>query len=193
MSKEKLKGIFDQLFHQFSDETLASFSQAFTRKELKKREYFLQEGTSCHQLAFIVQGAMMCYYNKGGKRFIDEFSLDYEFITDYSSFLTLRPSNKNIQCIEDTSVYLISREKLHSLYSKQNPDFERLGRVMAEQLYLQWHEKSKSLLMDNATERYAKLIQDRAALPQRVPQYLIAEYLGITPESLSRIRKSMHH
>jgi len=134
---------------------------------------------------------MMCYYNKDGKRYIDEFSLDYEFITDYSSFLNQRPSNKNIQCIENTAIYIISRDELNGLYDKKNADFEHLGREMAEQLFLQWHEKSKSLLMDSATERYTKLIENRSQLPQRVPQYLIAEYLGITPESLSRIRKSL--
>ncbi|MDA7744860.1 Crp/Fnr family transcriptional regulator [bacterium] len=134
---------------------------------------------------------MICYYNKDGKRFIDEFSLDYEFITDYSSFLNQSPSNKNIQCIENTRLYVISRDSLDRLYEKNNAEFERLGRVMAEQLYMQWHEKSKSLLMDNATERYTKLIENRTQLPQRVPQYLIAEYLGITPESLSRIRKAI--
>jgi CRP-like cAMP-binding protein len=187
----ELKTIFDQVFHQFPEETVASFARAFTRKELKKSEYFLREGQQCQHLAYIMQGAMMCYYNKNGKRFIDEFSLDHEFITDYTSFLQQSPSNKNIQCLEDTTAFIISREKLDGLYRQNQADFERLGRVMAEQLYLQWHEKSKSLLMDNATERYTKLIQNRAQLPQRVPQYLIAEYLGITPESLSRIRKSV--
>lgn len=182
--------IFKQIFDQFQDETVALLAQAFAYKELKKREYLLREGERCNYLAFIIKGGMMCYYNKGGKRYIDEFSLDHEFITDYSSFLNAVPSDKNIQCIEDAKVFVISRKQLDGLYERDNADFERLGRVMAEQLYLQWHEKSKSLLMDSATERYTKLIKNRDQLPQRVPQYLIAEYLGITPESLSRIRKS---
>jgi len=186
----ELQNIFKNIFHQFSDDTVALFSEAFTQKELKKGDYFLREGKYCNHLAFIVSGAMMCYYIKDGKRFIDEFSLDNEFITDYSSFLTHSPSNKHIQCLENCKVYIISNDSLNELYQIKSSDFERLGRVMAEQLYLQWHEKSKSLLIDNATERYLKLIQNRTELPQRVPQYLIAEYLGITPESLSRIRKT---
>jgi CRP-like cAMP-binding protein len=186
----ELKSIFDHIFHPFPDETIALFAQAFTKKEFTKKEYYLREGENCKHLAFIIKGAMMCYYNKDGKRFIDEFSLDHEFITDYSSFLNAIPSDKNIQCIEDTTVYEISRKQLDKLYAQNNADFERLGRVMAEQLYLQWHDKSKSLLIDSATERYRKLIKNRDQLPQRVPQYLLAEYLGITPESLSRIRKS---
>jgi CRP-like cAMP-binding protein len=186
----ELQKIFKQIFHQFSAETVAMFSEAFTQKELKKGDYFLREGRRCNHLAFIASGAMMCYYIKDGKRFIDEFSLDNEFITDYSSLLTHSPSNKYIQCLENCKIYIISNDSLNDLYQIKSTDFERLGRTMAEQLYLQWHEKSKSLLMDNATERYLKLIQNRTELPQRVPQYLIAEYLGITPESLSRIRKT---
>jgi CRP-like cAMP-binding protein len=186
----ELQKIFKQIFHQFSAETVAMFSEAFTQKELKKGDYFLREGRRCNHLAFITSGAMMCYYIKDDKRFIDEFSLDNEFITDYSSLLTHSPSNKYIQCLENCKIYIISNDSLNDLYQIKSTDFERLGRTMAEQLYLQWHEKSKSLLMDNATERYLKLIQNRTELPQRVPQYLIAEYLGITPESLSRIRKT---
>lgn len=166
------------------------FSEAFINKELKKGDYFLREGMRCNEVAFIVKGVMMCYYNKEGKQFIDEFSMENEFITDYSSFLTQSPSNKYIQCLENCQVYVISNESLNRLYQMNSIEFEKSGRIMAEQLYLQWHEKSKSLLMDTATERYLKLIKNRTELPQRVPQYLIAEYLGITPESLSRIRKT---
>lgn len=187
---KELQKIFKQIFRQFPDETIVMFSEAFTQKEYKKGDYFLREGKRCNHLAFISSGVMMCYYIKDGKRFIDEFSLSHEFITDYTSFLTHSPSNKYIQCLVNCKVYVISNDSLYDLYQNKSADFERLGRVMAEQLYLQWHEKSKSLLIDNATERYLKLIENRTELPQRVPQYLIAEYLGITPESLSRIRKT---
>jgi CRP-like cAMP-binding protein len=187
----ELQKIFSQIFHQFPEQTVNLFSKSFDKKELKKGDYFLKEGEKCDKLAFITSGAMMCYYIKNGKRFIDEFSLDLEFITDYTSLITNSPSNKFIQCLEKCTVYVISNDRLNDLYQTKSTDFEKLGRIMAEQLYLQWHEKSKSLLMDNATERYLKLIQNRTELPQRVPQYLIAEYLGITPESLSRIRKTV--
>jgi CRP-like cAMP-binding protein len=188
---DELLAIFQKVFHPFPEKTIRMFSEEFKPRELNKGDHFLEEGNGCKHLAFIMKGAMMCYYIRDGKRYIDEFSLDYEFITDYSSFLTQAPSNKNIQCIEDTLLYTISFEKLNALYKTNDPAFEKLGRTMAEQLYLVWHEKSKSLLMDSASERYTKLIANRSHLPRRVPQYLIAEYLGITPESLSRIRKAL--
>jgi CRP-like cAMP-binding protein len=177
----ELKSIFDQIFREFSEEVVSLFSEAFKQKGLKKGEYFLREGRICNHIGFIKNGAMMCYYLKDGKRYIDEFSLDYEFITDYSSLLNQRPSNKNIQCIEGTEIFIISKDKLNDLYKKNNVEFERLGRTMAEQLYLQWHEKSKSLLMDNATERYIKLIENRTELPQRVPMILPLPFLNFVP------------
>ena len=71
--------------------------------------------------------------------------------------------------------------------------FERMGRIIAENLFINWQQKAKSLMLDNAETRYLKLISKRADLIQRVPQYLIASYLSVKPETLSRIRKKISH
>ncbi len=186
-----IQDIFLKIFPLFPQETIMQFAGSFDEQNLKKGDFLLQESEICKELVFILKGNMMCYYLKNGKRYIDEFSLDYEFITDYTSLINKTPTDKYIECLENSSVYTLNINKMTALYELPDQPFDRLGRVMAEQIYLQWHEKSKSLLMDDATERYMKLIHSRPHLPQRVPQYLIAEYLGITPESLSRIRKSM--
>jgi len=186
-----LQEIFLRMFPLFPSEAIIHFADCFSEKRMEKDDFLLREGNTCQELVFIIHGCMMCYYLKDGKRYIDEFSLDYEFITDYSSFINQAPTDKNIECIEDSLVYILRKEQMESLYGLANQPYNTLGRVMAEQLFLQWHEKSKSHLIDDATERYIKLIHNRPHLPQRVPQYLIAEYLGITPESLSRIRKSL--
>jgi len=187
----ELQHIFKQIFSNHPEDIIDSFANSFTEKHLKKNEFFLNNGSVCRELAFIQKGAMMCYYMKDGKRYIDEFSLDYEFITDYASFLKQLPSDKAIICLNNSTIHSISFNKMKALYDSELIEFERLGRIMSEQLFFLWHEKSKSLLLDNATERYLKLIKNRPALLTRVPQYLIAEYLGITPESLSRIRNSL--
>jgi CRP-like cAMP-binding protein len=72
-----------------------------------------------------------------------------------------------------------------------NPVFERAGRLVAEMLFISWQQRVKSLLLDDAERRYQKLVENRPELPQRVPQYLVAKYLGISPETLSRIRKKI--
>jgi len=81
-------------------------------------------------------------------------------------------------------------QKLNELYQK-HPIFERIGRLMAEGLFINWHLKAKSLFMDDAETRYQKLLELRPGLSQRVPQYLVASYLNVSPETLSRIRKKI--
>jgi len=188
---QKMKRIqekFEQILIPFPKETIEVFAAYFEVLELKKDTLLLQENKICKHLFFISKGASMCFYIKNGKRYVDEFSLENEFITDYTSFLTQQPSDKNIILLEDSEIYQTTQSQIQEMYTKGDYLLERLGRVMGEQLFMAWHKRSKGLLMNDAKERYEKLIEKRPALPQRVPQYLIAEYLNITPESLSRIR-----
>lgn len=127
-------------------------------------------------------------YDKDGDEVIDEFSLENEFIADYKNFIDVTNAEKDVRCIEHSEILVIQREDLYELYEKHH-NFERVGRLIAESLFKNWQEKSISLVMDDAKKRYEKLINMRPSLVQRVPQYLIASYLGITPQSLSRIRK----
>lgn len=171
-------------------ENLQTFLSRFTPFSLGKGEYFIKEGQTSGKIGFILKGSMLCYYNKDGEQVIDEFSLNGEFITDYFSFLTNAPADKNVKSLEDTELMVISYRDLQDLYGL-NPVFERAGRLMAESLFMNWHQKARSLMVDDAEARYLKLISRRPDLPQRVPQYLIASYLGVKPETLSRIRKKL--
>ena len=169
---------------------LDNFLSKFKTIHLKKGEYFIKEGQLKKELGLIVKGAMLCYYNKDGEQIIDEFSLDYEFITDYFGYLTSSPAEKNVKCIENTELLVLPFEILKSEYSN-NSNYEKIGRIMAEGLFINWHQKAKSLMLDDAETRYLKLISNRPALVQRVPQYLIASYLKVKPETLSRIRSKI--
>tara|TARA_B100000212_G_C27209074_1_gene462172 strand:+ start:198 stop:779 length:582 start_codon:yes stop_codon:yes gene_type:complete len=171
---------------------LQSFISAFNPLFLKKGDCFIKEGQYKKRLGLIVKGCMYCYYNKDGEEIIDEFSLDYEFITDYYSYLTNTPIEKNVKCIEDTEMLVIDFDNLEKQFSNTQK-FERMGRIIAENLFINWQQKAKSLMLDNAETRYLKLISKRADLIQRVPQYLIASYLSVKPETLSRIRKKISH
>ena len=114
--------------------------------------------------------------------------MEREFITDYGSFLNGSPADKDIICLEDSELLILGYQSLQELY-ELNPVFERAGRLVAEMLFLNWQQRVKSLLLDDAETRYRKLIENRPELPQRIPQYLVAQYLGISPETLSRIRR----
>ncbi len=157
---------------------------------LEKGDIFVKTGKICSQIGFIVKGCMVCVYNKDGVDIIDEFSFENEFITDYPSFLRKMPAEKDIRCLEDTRLLTLLYEDLQALYDRKK-SFERIGRLMAEAMFLNWHQKSVSFVLDDAETRYRKLIENRPNLMQRVPQYFVASYLGITPESLSRIRKNI--
>jgi len=167
---------------------LEDFFSRFKPVSYRKDDYFIKEGQVSRYLGFIVNGCLMCVYNKDGKEFIDEFSLDNEFITDYGSFTRGTPADKDVICLEDSELLILSYSSLQELY-EINPIFERTGRLMAEMLFISWQQRVKSLLLDDAETRYKKLIETRPDLAQRVPQYHIAQYLRITPETLSRIRK----
>lgn len=132
---------------------------------------------------------MYCYYLKNGDEVIDEFSLENEFITDYFSFLTQSPVTKNVKCIEDSELLVIEFDTLKNTFSAN--ENQNTWRIIAEGMFLNWHQKAISLMLDDAENRYLKLIEKRADLVQRVPQYLIASYLNVKPETLSRIRKKV--
>jgi len=173
-----------------SNDDLELFVSKFRLVHLKKGEYFIKEGQLKKELGLIVKGCMFCYYNKEGEQIIDEFSLDFEFITDYFSYLTNSPAEKNVKCIEDTELLVLPFEILKNEYAN-NSNYEKIGRIMAEGLFVNWHQKAKSLMLDDAETRYLKLISKRPDLLQRIPQYLIASYLNVKPETLSRIRKKI--
>ena len=172
------------------EEDLKIFLSKFKSISLKKGDYFIREGQISRKVGFIISGSMLCSYNKEGKEIIDEFSLDKEFITDYFSFLTNSPAGKDVRCLENTELIVINYDDMQKLYT-QNPVFEKVGRLMAEALFMNWQQKAKSLMLDDTEARYVKLIARRPDLPQRVPQYLIASYLNVKPETLSRIRKKI--
>lgn len=188
MTDEIIKHIGQLLPLQEDD--LRTFISKFKPVSLEKGEYFIREGQISRKIGFIVSGSMLCSYNRSGEEIIDEFSLDKEFITDYNSFLTNSPAEKDVKCLENTELLVIGYDDLQDLYS-QNQAFERVGRLMAEALFMNWHQKAKSLMLDDAEARYIKLISKRPNLPQRIPQYLIASYLNVKPETLSRIRKKI--
>ena len=165
------------------------FLSKFKPLSLKKGAFFIKEGSKCDYIGFIKKGCLMCVYNKEGNEIIDEFSLENEFIADYKNFIDNHCAEKDVKCIEDSEILVIKKNDLLALYSQKH-SFERVGRIIAESLFKNWHDKSISLVLDDAKTRYAKLIENRKTLPQRVPQYLVASYLDITPQSLSRIRKT---
>jgi CRP-like cAMP-binding protein len=187
--KPAVKKILSQIV-PVDEEYLDVFFSRFKPASYKKGDYFVREGQVSRYIGYIIKGCLMCVYNNDGKEFIDEFSMDNEFISAYASFIKGAPADKDIICLEDCDLLILGYHDLQELY-ELDPVYERTGRLIAEMLFINWQQRVKSLLLDDAETRYKKMASQRPDLMQRVPQYLIAQYLGISPETLSRIRKNL--
>lgn len=133
-------------------------------------------------------GLVRYYINADGEERTYFFNREGDFVCDYESFLPQSPSQKNIQALEDTLLYLINHHDLQRLY-KELKEGERLGRLGIEQVFVNIIQQLSSMYNDSPETRYQRFLEAFADISQRVPQYYIASYVGIKPQSLSRIRK----
>jgi CRP-like cAMP-binding protein len=174
----------------FTDEELAAITELLQPRILLKGDFFLKEGEVCRDVLFIQSGLLRLYYVNEGKENIRQFMFENSFITEYESFLSQKPSTYYIDAIERTEVQVLCYTDLNALQERYT-HFLRLGKIMAESIVIHVGNRYMSLIRDDATTRYLRLIKERPKVVQRVPQYMIASYLGITPEALSRIRKEI--
>ena len=160
----------------------------FHKKELKKGEHLLEAGNICRHIIFIQTGLVRYYINNDGVEKTTYFNKENEFVCDNMSFLSQIPSYVNIQALEGTTVWMISYEGIQQFY-KEVTTGERFGRLAIEQVFVSAAAQIVSLYTDPPEARYNKFISNYSDVAQRIPQYYIASYVGIKPQSLSRIRK----
>jgi CRP-like cAMP-binding protein len=170
-----------------TDEEWLSVKNRMTSKHIARRQFLLREGEVCRHVAFINQGCLRYFYTKESQEVTGYLFFENSFITDYHSFLTQQPAIQNIDAIEDSDLLLLSYGDMHTLYGRISA-WERFGRMVAESLFICAQQRSTSLLFDSAETRYLKLIKERPSVLERVPQHIVASYLGITPETLSRTK-----
>lgn len=171
-----------------SEDEAQLIKQLFSEKSIKKGEHFLSEGNVCRSVAMISTGLVRYYINDDGNEGTYYFGREGDFVCDYESFLTQEPSNKNIQALEDTSLYIVSHDGLQKIY-KDLKEGERLGRLGIEHVFVNVLQQLSSFYKDSPQLRYQRFLNTFSDISQRVPQYYIASYVGIKPQSLSRIRK----
>jgi CRP-like cAMP-binding protein len=160
---------------------------AFEASTLRRKGLYLQPGEICDRLAFLAQGCLTASYNHEKADVTTHIFVDGSFVADYYSYLMATPSRQSIRAVEDCALVIADRRAVSRLYESV-PVWERLGRMIVEEVYLCAHERTESFLHDTPEQRYLKLVETQPGLLARVPQYVIASYLGITPETLSRIR-----
>ncbi len=155
----------------------------------KKRENLHSIGQVCRNAFLIVEGCIRYYNIVDGEEHTGQFFFEGAWYSDYESFLFNRPSEQTIQALEPTTVAMLSRSATEKLFVEL-PKFERFGRLMAENAFMGLRRRTESLTQQSASERYEELVNNRPKVVQRIPQRYIASYLGIRPQSLSRIRNS---
>lgn len=157
-------------------------------KEFKKGEVLLNEGSVSRKCYFTIKGCVRSYQIKEGKERTTQFFVEGEPIASLLSYLNKTPANHFFECIEDSTLAVLSYDNEQELYA-QHSKFEALCRNSIEQEFGKQQEILQNYLTKNPEERYLMLQETRPDLLQRVPQYHLASFLGVQPESLSRIRK----
>ena len=165
--------------------------ECFELVSFKKGEVLLVEGEVCNFIGFIVEGSIRFYQLKEGNEKVTAFWFPGDFLSNYRSFVANQPSTHFIECLADGSFWRLRKAHLEKLYDAF-PNIDRLGRKMAERLYLMVTHRLDHLLSETPEERYKAMQEKNSRLLQEIPQYMIASYLGVSAETLSRIRKRIH-
>lgn len=167
---------------------LNDFQKIMTRQSLAKKEILHKAGATCHHLFLVEKGVARSFYYKEDKDITAHFALENEVITAIDSFIQRTSSRYTIELLEDSDILSISHADLHQLL-QEKPQYEKYTRIFLEQIYIELAERIEDLLFHNAKQRYDKLIKKSPKILQRIDLQYIASYLGITQETLSRIRR----
>lgn len=178
-------------FHVLTNDEIEEFLQLGTKRVLNKLDYFIREGETCKEVAFILSGMFRSFYfSNKGEEITYCISFPNSFMTAYSSFITGQSTNENIQAITPVELLIVSKERIDSL-AKKSPNWIKFLKIMAEQQYIELEKRIFQLQKENAMQRYGNLIKNQPEYIQKIPLQYVASYLGITQRHLSRIRKEI--
>ena len=166
------------------------FKPYLKTKNYLSKDYFLSEGKVCHEIGFVNKGCFRTFYLSDGKEINTHFTFENEFVTDYDSFLQSKSSRYFIQALEDAEIVTFNLTALQDAYN-QSQNWERFGRMIAEQSYKLTTQRVESFLFLDGQQRYLDLLNKQPHILDRIPLYHIASYLGLERESLSRLRKKI--
>lgn len=164
---------------------------SFKEQHLEKKEVLLFAGEISSHMQFIAEGCLRAYYmDEEAKEHIVQFGIEEWWVNDLYSYLTKTPSKQFVQALEKSTILQIQQDTLNKLYDEV-PAIERFFRLKFEKAYVAFQYRTIDAMAKSAEERYLEFRTKYRDIEQRVPQYMIASYLGITPEFLSALRKNL--
>ncbi len=170
-------------------EELENFLKLLQIRSLEVGEYFVCAGDDSTELAFVNAGLLRFFYQTNdGKEFNKSFITENQFAAAYSAFLTGKAARFNIQALEHCTLLVANLAAVFSLFARHSC-WEKLGRILAEQVFIKKETREAEFLLDDAETRYHNFQKHYPGLEDRLTQYHVASYLGITPVMLSRIRR----
>ncbi len=187
--KENIRNFFNNLVPLPVEEWQA-MENYFSAVSFQKKDILLEEGEICDFIGFIESGVLRFYQLSDGNEKVTAFWFPGDFLSNYRSFIANKPSAHLIQALSSGTYWRINKKDLYNLYNCY-PIIDRLGRKMAEQLYLMVTHRLDNLLLETPEQRYLNLQMKKSRLLQEIPQYMLASYLGVSAETLSRIRKRL--
>jgi len=186
--KNQIKKHFSR-YVEFNDIEIDEIFSKLTHKTFEKKDFLLKEGQICKNNFFLTSGLVRSFYiDKKGNEKITQFALENWWVTNMESYIKSVPSYSSIQAIEKTTVLIIDKIALEKLF-KSFPKLEKYFRMITENMLIAIQRRNDIYLQMKSKDRYDNLIQNFPDFTQRVPQYMIASYLEITPEYLSELRK----
>ena len=186
-----MHAFLDQLI-ELTDELWQSVVRIGHPVQYLKKQVILQPGQICDQMIFIHTGTIRSYRLQDGvdTTYFLYFPREFPFATEFTSFRTNQPSEFYLECIDDCQVTVFYRSDIYALYEQYHA-MEKFGRLMAEQAYLMMDRRMSHFQFHDLQTRYLAMLREEPNLLQRIPQHLIATYLGVTPESLSRVKQAV--
>jgi len=185
-SKNNLKA-FVSKYVALTDEEFGYFESFFEVRHFKKRELLIREGEVEKHLNYIDSGSAMIFFQKGKEEIVMEFGIENDVISCFNSFFSQKPSHFSIEAMESLTVFSITLENLEALFA-YSVKIETLGRLFTREAYLRKTDFDYHRARTTTEKRFVEFVQNNGHLIQRIPQKYLASYLGIKPETFSRMK-----